>query len=171
MARLPPPMTMITSSIPDSIASSTPYWMVDWSTRGSISLGCALVTGRNRVPSPAAVMIALRTGVRLIRHNVRRGRIRAPDDRHRGAPRASRGRVPGDATRGREGRVCDAFDDHAHGAGRPPVRGGPPARGPDDRRLRGLRPAPGVGRARRDHHGHEPAEGGPGQPPAVRGDL
>src|ERR1700730_6383415 len=66
MARLPPPMTMITSSIPDSMASSPPYSMVGLSTRGSISLGCALVTGRKRVPSPAAVMIALRTGIRLI---------------------------------------------------------------------------------------------------------
>src|SRR2546421_3982414 len=61
MARLPPPMTMITSSMPDSIASSTPYWMVGLSTRGSISLGCALVAGRKRVPSPAAGNTALRT--------------------------------------------------------------------------------------------------------------
>jgi hypothetical protein len=31
------------------------------STSGSISLGCALVAGRKRVPSPAAGMTALRT--------------------------------------------------------------------------------------------------------------
>src|SRR5277367_792225 len=31
------------------------------STSGSISLGCALVAGRNRVPSPAAGKTALRT--------------------------------------------------------------------------------------------------------------
>src|SRR5215469_1276347 len=31
------------------------------STNGSISLGCALVAGRNRVPSPAAGKTALRT--------------------------------------------------------------------------------------------------------------
>src|ERR1700681_4712028 len=62
MARLPPPVTMITCSIPLAIASSTPYWIVGLSTSGSISLGCALVTGRNRVPSPAAGKIALRTG-------------------------------------------------------------------------------------------------------------
>src|SRR5712692_11716977 len=57
---------MITSSTPEATASSTPYWMAGLSTRGSISLGCALVTGRKRVPSPAAVMIALRTGGRAI---------------------------------------------------------------------------------------------------------
>jgi len=31
------------------------------STNGSISLGCAFVAGRNRVPSPAAGKTALRT--------------------------------------------------------------------------------------------------------------
>src|SRR6266851_520869 len=61
IARLPPPVTMITCSIPLAIASSTPYWMVGLSTSGSISLGCALVTGRKRVPSPAAGKIAFRT--------------------------------------------------------------------------------------------------------------
>src|SRR5712691_6788980 len=61
MARFPPPVTMITCSIPLAIASSTPYWIVGLSTSGSISLGCALVTGKNRVPSPAAGKIALRT--------------------------------------------------------------------------------------------------------------
>src|SRR5260370_31714936 len=61
MARLPPPVTMITSSMPLATASSTLYWMAGLSTKGSISLGCALVAGRNRVPSPAAVMIAFRT--------------------------------------------------------------------------------------------------------------
>src|SRR4029077_19948042 len=62
MARLPPPVTMITSSMPLAIASSTLYWIAGLSTRGSISLGWALVAGRNRVPSPAAGMIALGTG-------------------------------------------------------------------------------------------------------------
>src|SRR5579864_6034050 len=61
MARLPPPVTMITCSSPLAIASSTPYWMVGLSTSGSISFGWAFVTGRNRVPSPAAGKIALRT--------------------------------------------------------------------------------------------------------------
>src|SRR2546427_637966 len=45
---------MMTCSIPLAIASSTPYWMVGLSTSGSISFGCALVTGRKRVPRPAA---------------------------------------------------------------------------------------------------------------------
>src|SRR2546429_7103369 len=52
---------MMTCSIPLAIASSTPYWIVGLSTRGSISLGCALVTGRKRVPRPAAGNIALLT--------------------------------------------------------------------------------------------------------------
>src|ERR1035441_7510350 len=35
--------------------------MIGLSTMGSISLGCALVAGRKRVPSPAAGKTALRT--------------------------------------------------------------------------------------------------------------
>src|ERR1700694_2957221 len=62
MARLPPPVTKMTCSIPVAIASSTLYWIVGLSTSGSISLGWALVIGKNRVPSPAAVITALRTG-------------------------------------------------------------------------------------------------------------
>src|SRR5580693_1495602 len=42
------------------------------STSGSISLGCALVAGRNRVPSPAAGKTALRT-FGIIRTIVRGG--------------------------------------------------------------------------------------------------
>src|SRR5687767_3359152 len=48
------------SSRPAMTASSTTYWIAGLSTMGSISLGCAFVTGRNRVPSPAAGMTALR---------------------------------------------------------------------------------------------------------------
>src|SRR2546429_661153 len=73
MARFPPPVTMITCSMPDAIASSTPYWIVGLSKSGSISFGCALVTGRNRVPRPAAVMIALRTGLAVIEANLAPG--------------------------------------------------------------------------------------------------
>jgi len=46
---------------PSRRASSTPYWMIGLSTSGSISLGCALVAGRKRVPNPAAGKMALRT--------------------------------------------------------------------------------------------------------------
>src|SRR4051794_18370431 len=49
------------SSMPQATASSTTYWMAGRSTTGSISLGTALVTGRNRVPRPAAGITALRT--------------------------------------------------------------------------------------------------------------
>src|SRR3954468_10420877 len=53
-------MMMIWSQ-PAAMASSTPYWMRGLSTKGSISLGCALVAGRKRVPRPAAGKTALRT--------------------------------------------------------------------------------------------------------------
>src|SRR6185436_4423191 len=46
---------------PEATASSITYWMIGLSTRGSISLGCALVAGRKRVPSPAAGKTALRS--------------------------------------------------------------------------------------------------------------
>src|SRR5438552_12755060 len=39
--------------MPAAAASSTAYWMRGLSTIGSISFGLALVTGRNRLPSPA----------------------------------------------------------------------------------------------------------------------
>src|SRR6266545_846233 len=50
---------MSTSSRPADAASSTTYWIAGLSTTGSISLGVALVAGRNRVPRPAAGMTAL----------------------------------------------------------------------------------------------------------------
>src|SRR5215467_8071638 len=52
---------------PDATASSTTYWMVGLSTSGSISFGCALVAGRNRVPRPAAgntAFLTVMTGAR-----------------------------------------------------------------------------------------------------------
>src|SRR5438270_12506904 len=61
MEVLPRPVTMMIWSQPAAMASSTPYWMIGLSTSGSISLGCALVAGRKRVPNPAAGKTALRT--------------------------------------------------------------------------------------------------------------
>src|SRR5262245_33304811 len=52
---------MMMSVSPARTASSTTYWIAGVSSSGSISLGCALVAGRNRVPSPAAGMTAFRT--------------------------------------------------------------------------------------------------------------
>src|SRR4051795_12090177 len=49
------------SSSPASTASSTTYWMAGLSTTGNISLGVALVAGRNLVPSPAAGITAFVT--------------------------------------------------------------------------------------------------------------
>src|SRR5688500_12773674 len=60
MAFLPRPVTRMMFATPAATASSTPYWMIGLSTSGSISLGCALVAGRNRVPSPAAGKTAFR---------------------------------------------------------------------------------------------------------------
>src|SRR3954452_17588349 len=51
------------SSMPARAASSTTYWIAGLSTTGSISLGCAFVTGRNRVPSPAAGITARRMSI------------------------------------------------------------------------------------------------------------
>jgi len=61
MAFLPRPVTMMMFVSPAATASSITYWMMGLSTRGSISLGWALVAGRKRVPSPAAGNTALRT--------------------------------------------------------------------------------------------------------------
>src|SRR2546430_5609094 len=52
---------MMIWSRPEATDSSTTYWMVGLSTSGSVSLGWALVAGRNRVPRPAAGKTALRT--------------------------------------------------------------------------------------------------------------
>src|ERR1700732_62736 len=62
MACLPRPVMMRIWLQPEAMASSTPYWMMGLSTRGSISLGWALVAGRKRVPRPAAGMTTFRTG-------------------------------------------------------------------------------------------------------------
>src|SRR5829696_8539770 len=50
---------MSTSGSPAATASSTTYWIAGLSTTGSISLGVALVAGRNLVPSPATGITAL----------------------------------------------------------------------------------------------------------------
>lgn len=44
--------------MPASTASSTTYWIKGLSTRGNISLGEALVAGRNLVPKPATGITA-----------------------------------------------------------------------------------------------------------------
>ena len=63
MERLLRPVIISTSSRPAATASSTTYWMAGLSTTGSISLGVALVAGRNLVPRPAAGMTALVTSL------------------------------------------------------------------------------------------------------------
>src|SRR3989304_4165998 len=61
MARLLRPVMNTMSVIPAAIASSTAYWMSGLSTTGIISLGLALVAGRNRLPMPATGKTALVT--------------------------------------------------------------------------------------------------------------
>ena len=55
------PVMMRMSVRPARTASSTTSWIEGVSISGSISLGCALVAGRNRVPRPAAGMTAFLT--------------------------------------------------------------------------------------------------------------
>src|SRR5919201_315228 len=58
--RFPRPVMIRMSSRPKRTASSTTYWIAGLSRSGSISLGCAFVAGRKRVPRPAAGITALR---------------------------------------------------------------------------------------------------------------
>src|SRR3972149_11852735 len=64
MAFFPRPVTTMMSGMPEATASSMTYWIVGLSTIGNISLGWALVAGRNLVPSPAAGNTALRIVIR-----------------------------------------------------------------------------------------------------------
>src|SRR5437879_10894994 len=107
MARLPPPVTMLTCSMPLAIASSTPYWIVGLSTSGIISFGCALVTGRKRVPRPAAGKIALRT---VMFDNLSVVEFRRYPTRPGAHHRAGGGRTPDHPARGWQGRVRHAGD-------------------------------------------------------------
>src|SRR5258708_1873661 len=135
MAGCPPPVTMITCSMPLAMASSTPYWIVGLSTSGSISFGCALVTGRNRVPSPAAGKIAFLTGGIPIRDNLSVGStLRPPAGTGGTAPAGRRGRSHHPACRRRRD-VRDAGDDRPDGDNQPPLGGTSPARRPHHGRL------------------------------------
>lgn len=66
IALFPRPVTKTISSMPEATASSTRYWTTGLSTIGSISLGCAFVAGRNRVPNPASGKTALLIALILI---------------------------------------------------------------------------------------------------------
>ena len=63
--RLPRPVMIRMSVSPARAASSTTYWIDGVSTTGSMAFCCALVAGRNRVPSPAAGMTAFLIGMTL----------------------------------------------------------------------------------------------------------
>src|SRR3990170_5355609 len=77
MTALPSAVTMTISVSPAATASSTMYWMTGRSMSGTISFGTLFVSGRKRVPKPAASMTALRTVIgsgRRKREDGRRGR-------------------------------------------------------------------------------------------------
>src|SRR5450432_4329608 len=67
----------ISVSAPAESASSTAYWISGLSTIGSISFGLALVTGRNRLPSPATgntALVTLAIGIEVPAERRRRTR-------------------------------------------------------------------------------------------------
>src|SRR5580698_5118448 len=84
MARFEAPVMNTSLRAPASSASSTAYWMRGLSTTGSISLGLALVAGKNRVPRPATGNTAVRiTGcdvMLILEKSVPDGLIRAVID-------------------------------------------------------------------------------------------
>ena len=104
---------MMICSIPAATASSTPYWMIGLSTSGSISLGCALVAGRKRVPQPAAGKTALRTRIEPRWVGVR-GRGVGRPSLAPGPSRAGRRPVAGRVDRLREA-LDEATDGEAEG--------------------------------------------------------
>src|SRR5213594_4216302 len=66
MAFFPRPVTIVMLRMPASTASSITYWIRGLSTKGNISLGCALVAGKKRVPKPAAGKTALEMRMLLL---------------------------------------------------------------------------------------------------------
>src|SRR5690606_15707204 len=63
MARLELPVMNTSLRAPAASASSAAYWISGLSTIGNISLGLALVAGKNRVPRPATGKTAVRISV------------------------------------------------------------------------------------------------------------
>ena len=111
-ARLLRPVIISTSLSPAAAASSTTYWIAGLSTTGSISLGVALVAGRNRVPRPAA-------GIDRLGHGRARrsGRSRMPADPNgRGGSAVG---APGTGQRSRPAFLARTAP------GRPPASGSP----------------------------------------------
>src|SRR3984957_14262538 len=80
MDRLLRPVMSSTSSRPAETASSTTYWISGLSTTGSISLGIALVAGRNRVPRPPTGNTALRTVKLAMRPRIKLKALELRDD-------------------------------------------------------------------------------------------
>src|SRR5262245_26581004 len=61
--------------MPAKTASSMTYWMSGLSTNGSISLGCAFVAGKKRVPRPAAGNTAFEMRIALFAPQVMIGSV------------------------------------------------------------------------------------------------
>src|SRR5215213_5003513 len=90
-------LTTTTCSMPAPIASSMMSWIAGVSPIGSSSLGTAFVTGRKRVPAPAAGITALLTcivptltGDPLHAHRTLAGRFRGDADVRLQVPRHRR---------------------------------------------------------------------------------
>src|SRR5918994_5704154 len=72
MARLELPVMKTSLRAPAASASSAAYWIRGLSTMGSISLGLALVAGRNRVPRPATEKTAVLISAAWVTAHLRR---------------------------------------------------------------------------------------------------
>src|SRR6267378_976697 len=117
IARLPRPVTMMISDRPEATASSTTYWIIGLSTSGSISFGCALVAGRNRVPSPAAGNTALRTFMRSLYVPRPCGPTTSQEhERRHVGERARHGSDGGGADQEREGNAAQELEHVGRGA-------------------------------------------------------
>src|SRR5574341_370452 len=177
MAFLPRPVTMMMLVRPAATASSITYWMIGLSTSGSISLGCAFVAGRKRVPRPAAGKTALR--ILFIAGMLPQGSRGPPDacailrghagsEARRGEPRA-RGALPPRPRRGRGGVGPLRLGRRA--AERPPEGGAAPP--PPARVRRGHRTAgtgePGCLGAQERDEGRLRGDQGPRGAPRGRG--
>ena len=97
MARLRRPVMMRIWRRPAACSSSTTYWTTGLRPTGSISLGCDLVAGSRRVPSPAAgrwPWLSVESSVipSLTRRKAKGDASKCASSSHSGPPRGVEGR-------------------------------------------------------------------------------
>src|SRR5438034_1569188 len=140
---------MMTCSIPALTASSTAYWMTGLSTSGSISLGCAFVAGRKRVPPPAAGKTALRTRIAMPDQAARKRDAEILECLDRGQESREEQAEPGDEAKVEGAHLTEPRETGAH-------RGDGPAEGDEDRRRdAAMQAAAHEGAHRPRERGHE----------------